>query len=156
LALPVAFVRTLDQNLAAVDAIEDALQLRRPLANALLERGTRTHVSKRDAQRNRHTTCRCIPSANLACTSSTTEHPRHGPTSTHALVRPQMRTYRRGTTFAVSPAMTARPGDVLGGKYVLRHRIGEGGMGTVFLADQPLLGRTVAIKVLHPNLRASA
>jgi serine/threonine-protein kinase len=45
-----------------------------------------------------------------------------------------------------------RPGDVLEGRYVLRDRIGQGGMGCVFLADQLALGRTVAIKVLHPAL----
>jgi serine/threonine-protein kinase len=43
-------------------------------------------------------------------------------------------------------------GDVLDGKYVLRDPLGEGGMGSVFLADQPALERTVAIKVLHPRL----
>jgi len=48
-----------------------------------------------------------------------------------------------------------RPGDVLGGKYVLRERLGEGGMGTVFLADQPALARTVAIKLLHPRHAAN-
>jgi serine/threonine protein kinase len=41
---------------------------------------------------------------------------------------------------------------VLAGRYVVRARIGAGGMGVVFLADQPALGRTVAIKVLHPAL----
>jgi len=45
-----------------------------------------------------------------------------------------------------------RAGEVVGGKYVLRERIGEGGMGAVFLADQPSLGRMVAIKLLHPAL----
>jgi serine/threonine-protein kinase len=45
-----------------------------------------------------------------------------------------------------------KPGDVLGGKYVLGERIGQGGMGSVFLAQQPALERTVAIKILHPRL----
>src|ERR1044071_9668990 len=48
-----------------------------------------------------------------------------------------------------------RPGDVLDGKYVLRAQIGDGGMGDVFLADQPALERTVAIKVLHPEVALS-
>lgn len=43
-------------------------------------------------------------------------------------------------------------GDMLDGKYVLRDRIGRGGMSSVFLADQPALERTVAIKVLHAEL----
>jgi len=48
-----------------------------------------------------------------------------------------------------------RAGEVVGGKYVLRERIGEGGMGLVFLADQPSLGRKVAIKLLQPALATS-
>ena len=37
--------------------------------------------------------------------------------------------------------------DILG-QYVIRARIGEGGMGEVYLADQPAFGRTAVIKVL--------
>jgi serine/threonine-protein kinase len=43
-------------------------------------------------------------------------------------------------------------GDVLAGRYVLRDLIGEGGMGMVYAADQPALGRRVAIKILHRHL----
>jgi serine/threonine-protein kinase len=46
------------------------------------------------------------------------------------------------------------PGDVLTGRYILQARIGEGGMGIVFRAEQPALARTVAIKILHPELAA--
>lgn len=35
------------------------------------------------------------------------------------------------------------------GQYLLREQIGTGGMGVVYLADQPALKRKVAIKVLH-------
>jgi hypothetical protein len=45
-----------------------------------------------------------------------------------------------------------KPGDVLAGRYVVKERIGEGGMGIVFRAEQPALARTVAIKLLHPEL----
>jgi serine/threonine-protein kinase len=38
------------------------------------------------------------------------------------------------------------------GNYVVRTKIGEGGMGSVFAADHPRIGRRVAIKVLHPEL----
>lgn len=51
------------------------------------------------------------------------------------------------------PAWSA-PGDVLAGKYVLLQVIGEGGMGTVFEAAHSALARTVAIKVMHPDLAA--
>lgn len=46
-------------------------------------------------------------------------------------------------------------GDVIAGKYVLRQLLGEGGMGVVFLADQLALGRSVAIKLLQPELATS-
>jgi serine/threonine protein kinase len=49
-----------------------------------------------------------------------------------------------------------KEGDVLEGKYVVRGCIGKGGMGSVFLADQPALRRQVAIKVLHPELASCA
>ncbi|MFV8751021.1 protein kinase domain-containing protein [Nannocystaceae bacterium ST9] len=38
------------------------------------------------------------------------------------------------------------------GQYVIRSKIGEGGMGEVYLAEQPAIGRHVAIKVLHSGL----
>lgn len=41
---------------------------------------------------------------------------------------------------------------MLDGKYVLRERIGQGGMSSVFLADQPALERTVAIKLLRSDV----
>lgn len=50
----------------------------------------------------------------------------------------------------------AKPGDVLAGKYVLGECIGVGGMGTVFLAEDPSLARDIAIKILHPHLASDA
>ncbi|MBX3269486.1 MAG: protein kinase [Sandaracinaceae bacterium] len=50
----------------------------------------------------------------------------------------------------------ARPdplvGRTVGGAYLLQDLIGVGGMGRVYRAEQSLLGRTVAIKVIHPHL----
>ncbi|MCH9685331.1 MAG: serine/threonine protein kinase, partial [Deltaproteobacteria bacterium] len=37
-------------------------------------------------------------------------------------------------------------------QFVVRSKIGEGGMGGVYLADQPSVGRTAVIKVIHPWL----
>ena len=37
-------------------------------------------------------------------------------------------------------------------QYVVRARIGEGGMGAVYLADQPNVGRNAVIKIVHPWL----
>jgi len=41
-------------------------------------------------------------------------------------------------------------GKTIGAKYLVKSVIGEGGMGTVFEAEHRALGRTVAVKVLHP------
>lgn len=51
-----------------------------------------------------------------------------------------------------APEPGLKQGDMLDGKYVLRERIARGGMGSVFLAEQPALERTVAIKILRPEL----
>ena len=59
--------------------------------------------------------------------------------------------------FATAPA--SKPGDPLAtighiGRYALKYRIGEGGLGTVYAAHDPLLSRLIAIKTL--NLEISA
>jgi serine/threonine protein kinase/WD40 repeat protein len=41
------------------------------------------------------------------------------------------------------------------GDFVVRHRLGEGGYGAVYRAEQPLLGREAVVKVLHDRLRHS-
>src|SRR4051812_21240694 len=45
-------------------------------------------------------------------------------------------------------------GDVVDRRYRLLEIIGEGGMGTVFLAEHVLIGRKVALKILHRELAA--
>lgn len=43
-------------------------------------------------------------------------------------------------------------GRLIAGHYILEELIGVGGMGKVYRAEQTTLGRTVAIKVIHPHL----
>ncbi|HEX7838350.1 MAG TPA: serine/threonine-protein kinase, partial [Kofleriaceae bacterium] len=40
------------------------------------------------------------------------------------------------------------------GNYILRDKLGEGGMGQVYLGEHPLIGHRVAVKVLHPECAA--
>ncbi|MFO0661970.1 MAG: serine/threonine-protein kinase [Polyangiaceae bacterium] len=42
--------------------------------------------------------------------------------------------------------------EIANGKYKILQQIGRGGMGTVYKASQPTIGRMVAIKILHPKL----
>jgi serine/threonine-protein kinase len=44
------------------------------------------------------------------------------------------------------------PGRVLGDRYRLDHMLARGGMATVWVAEDPLLSRKVAVKLLHPAL----
>lgn len=53
---------------------------------------------------------------------------------------------RRGDEF--------EPGEVLEGRYRIAHKIADGGMGTVFLAEHVLIKRRVAIKALRADLVA--
>src|SRR5262245_24220421 len=50
------------------------------------------------------------------------------------------------------PSRTPAPGLLLDQKYRLAERIGGGGMGDVYRADNVLAGRSVAIKFLRPEL----
>jgi serine/threonine-protein kinase len=49
-----------------------------------------------------------------------------------------------------------KPGEVLDGRYRIVKVIGEGGMGTVYLAEHVLIHRRVAVKVLHPEYATDA
>jgi serine/threonine protein kinase len=42
--------------------------------------------------------------------------------------------------------------DLLGGQFRVLEKIGTGGMGSVYKAEQPAMNRMVAIKILHPKL----
>ena len=53
------------------------------------------------------------------------------------------------------PPETLGPGDSIG-RYRIRERIGEGGMGVVYAAEDRDLGRVVAIKLLHTRYGTEA
>ena len=48
----------------------------------------------------------------------------------------------------------ARLNAALEGRYAIERELGEGGMATVYLADDPKHQRKVALKVLRPELAA--
>jgi len=55
---------------------------------------------------------------------------------------------------AVKEAQSSDPliGRTIAGAYVVLELVGVGGMGRVYRAEQSMLGRTVAVKVVHPHL----
>jgi serine/threonine protein kinase len=60
-----------------------------------------------------------------------------------------------GTALSTDPASGSEDplvGRTVGGSYTLQEIIGVGGMGRVYRAEQAMLGRTVAVKVIHPHL----
>jgi eukaryotic-like serine/threonine-protein kinase len=55
-----------------------------------------------------------------------------------------------------APSVAVKAGDTLEGRYKIIKTVGEGGMGTVYLAEHMLIKRRVAIKILRPELAADS
>ncbi len=53
-------------------------------------------------------------------------------------------------------SVAVKAGDTLEGRYKIIKTVGEGGMGTVYLAEHMLIMRRVAIKILRPELATDA
>ena len=51
--------------------------------------------------------------------------------------------------------MKVEPGHVIAERFHVLRRLGEGGMGTVYEAEQLGLGRRVALKVMHPHIASA-
>ena len=60
----------------------------------------------------------------------------------------------RPTMYTLPPTEAVSPGSTIG-SYRIVSKIGQGGMGDVWIASHTLLGRRAAIKVLRPSLSAS-
>ncbi len=61
----------------------------------------------------------------------------------------------RRSEWRKAPAVKLHPGDVLGERYRVQEKLGEGAMGSVYLAYHRDLKREVAIKVLKPEAQAN-
>ena len=67
----------------------------------------------------------------------------------------QTRLLRRRTPAGTEPSVIAEPNlDLVGGRYVLERKLGEGGMGHVFEARHVELGKKFALKIINRSLAA--
>ncbi|HEX3764526.1 MAG TPA: hypothetical protein VHW23_37785, partial [Kofleriaceae bacterium] len=61
-----------------------------------------------------------------------------------------------GATSYLPPKTDPMLGQVLAGRYLIQRKLGEGGMGAVYLATHTILEKHVALKVLHGEFARKA
>jgi serine/threonine protein kinase len=59
------------------------------------------------------------------------------------------------TASAPAPEPDPLVGSIVASRFRIAHRIGEGGMGAVYLAEHVALGKKVAIKILHAEMHSN-
>src|SRR6476620_2087614 len=58
----------------------------------------------------------------------------------------------------MDPQQGASPDQIIGqtvGNYLVTQKLGEGGMGAVYLAEHPTIGKKVALKILHAEFASN-
>ncbi len=61
---------------------------------------------------------------------------------------------RRSSTYSAQTTTTIGPGQIIADKYVLKDKIGQGGMATVWKATHTGIGKEVVIKIMLPHADA--
>ncbi len=59
------------------------------------------------------------------------------------------------TSFQARRFLANRPNGLVVGRYVILDRIGSGSMGRVYKAHHPMMDRTVALKIIAPEIAAN-
>ena len=91
-----------------------------------------------------------LPAAEVEALQKSPEPNTDGATLAAELVRQQKLTLFQAQALAAEPV-----GKINFGEHTAQEKVGEGGMGVVYKAQHRRLKRTVAIKVLHPNITKS-
>ena len=63
---------------------------------------------------------------------------------------------RDGSALRGQEATNDLTGTIVGGRYHVMRKLGEGGMGTVYLAEHVKMGRKSALKVMNPGTTKDA